>query len=51
MGPITVYEAEAGEASIKINQPREEGVTMLRAGDRIFVEAADALSGQVFSLQ
>ena len=48
LGPITVYEVEAGSASIKLNQARDERATPLRAGERIFVEPADANAGQVF---
>jgi putative spermidine/putrescine transport system ATP-binding protein len=48
MGPITVYEAETGATTFKINLPRDESSTMLRAGDRIFVEPIDAEAGQVF---
>ncbi len=48
MGPITVYEAETGSTAFKINQPRDESSVPLRAGDRIFVEPADAEAGQVF---
>ena len=48
MGPITVYEAEVGSTSFKINQPRDESSVLLRAGDRIFVEQADRGAGQIF---
>ncbi len=48
MGPITVYEAETGSTSFKINQPRDETSILLRAGDRIFVEPTDPEAGQVF---
>jgi putative spermidine/putrescine transport system ATP-binding protein len=48
MGPITVYEAETGSTSFKINQPRDETSILLRVGDRIFVEPTDAEAGQVF---
>jgi putative spermidine/putrescine transport system ATP-binding protein len=48
MGPITVYEAEAADASFKINERREERSALLRAGDRIFVEPVDTRTGQVF---
>ena len=48
MGPITVYEAEAGSVSVKINQPREDGVPVLAPGERIFFAAADPRAGQVF---
>ena len=49
IGPITVYEAEAGAVSLKINQPREDGVPVLRVGERIFVAANDARAGQLFA--
>ena len=48
MGPITVYEAEAGATSLKINEPRTSNARVLSVGDRIFVEAADSAAGQVF---
>jgi len=48
MGPITVYEAEAGATSLKINEPRASNARVLSVGDRIFVEAADSAAGQVF---
>jgi putative spermidine/putrescine transport system ATP-binding protein len=49
MGPITVYEAETGSTTFKINQSRDETSALLRAGDRIFVEPTDAEAGQVFA--
>jgi putative spermidine/putrescine transport system ATP-binding protein len=49
MGPITVYEAETGSTTFKINQSRDETSVLLRAGDRIFVEPTDAEAGQVFA--
>jgi putative spermidine/putrescine transport system ATP-binding protein len=48
MGPITVYEAEAGGASFKINETRDRSSTLFHAGDRIFVEPADPGAGQIF---
>ena len=50
LGPITVYEVDAGAASLKINQPREEGTAALKPGERIFVEPADDVSGQLFAM-
>ena len=48
MGPITVYEAEAGATSLKINEPRASSARVLEVGERIFVEAADRSAGQIF---
>jgi len=49
LGPITVYEAEAGASSIKINQARDEHAATLEVGARIFIAPADANAGQLFT--
>ncbi len=48
MGPVTIYEVEAGAARFKVTQAREGDARTWSPGDEVHVEPADARAGRVF---
>jgi len=49
LGPVNVYDVDAGGVSLKINQARDARMATFQVGDRVYVETADVHGGQVFA--
>jgi sulfate/thiosulfate transport system ATP-binding protein len=48
MGPVTIYEVEAGAVRFKVTEAREGDAQTWGPGDEVHVEPADARAGRVF---